>query len=56
MIERIVNKAKSFKEAHDWDVQQNVSMTAQERVGASRVLREKVYRRSKDVRECHKSD
>ena len=54
-MERVVNKARSHEEAADWDIRQQVSMTPQERIRASRELRKRVYREpNPDVRECHK--
>jgi hypothetical protein len=55
-MERIVNKSKSFREAADWDIQQHVAMTPQERIRTARLLQKKVYPDAKDVRECHKND
>lgn len=52
-MERVVNKASSFKQADDWDVQQQISMTPRERIRAARELQRRVYGKdSKDVREC----
>jgi hypothetical protein len=51
----IVNKAKSFKEAEQWGIQQEISMTYKARMAAARQLKERVYGKNvKDVRECHK--
>ena len=53
-MERVVHKAKSFKEADEWDIQQQVAMTPQERLDAAKELRDRVYPPpNKDVRECH---
>lgn len=53
-MERVVNKAKGFKEADEWDVQQQVAMTPEQRLRASRILRNRVYPSdAKDVRACH---
>ena len=55
-MERVVNKASSHDEAHAWDVQQQVSMTPEERLRAARMLKDRAYPHdSKDVRECHLS-
>jgi hypothetical protein len=54
-MERVVNKARSFEEAAAWDIHQQVSMSPQERIRASRELRKKVYPGPvRDVRECHR--
>lgn len=53
-MERIVHKARDFREAAEWDVAQQVRMTPRERWQAARRLKERVYgRNTKDVRACH---
>ncbi len=53
-MERVIHKAKSFKEAEDWDIEQQVSMTPEQRLRAARELRDRVYPvNAKDVRACH---
>jgi len=53
-MERVIHKARSHREAEEWDRRQQVSMTPQERIRAARVLRDRVYPPpNKDVRECH---
>jgi hypothetical protein len=55
-MERVVHISKGFKEAEDWDIQQQVSMTPQQRLDAAKVLRDRTYPPlTKDVRECHKT-
>ena len=50
----VVNIAKNFAEAEQWDIQQQVNMTPNERMAIAKVLRERVYGLgTKDVRECH---
>lgn len=39
----VVNIAKNFKEAEDWDIEQQVNMTPQKRMEAARILRERFY-------------
>ena len=52
-MERTVHKSRSFREAAQWDVEQQVQMTPQERWLAARRLKERVYGRDpKDVRAC----
>jgi hypothetical protein len=54
-MERVVNKAKSFVEADAWDRKQQHSMSPQERVRVSRVLQERVFGSTKDIRACRKT-
>jgi hypothetical protein len=54
MIERVVKKFRSFEEAHQSDIEQQVNMTPAERMAGLRVLIERVYgSNTKDIRECH---
>ena len=54
-MERIVFKAKNFKEAQAWDIHQHVQMTPQERMNIARLLKLKVFPPdAKDVRACHR--
>jgi len=55
-MERVVHKSKSFKEADEWDVRQQLAMTPQQRIDAARALRLRVYGRAKDIRACHKAN
>jgi len=53
-MERIVHIAKSFEEAEAWDIQQNISMSPEERLAAARMLAERIYGKDQpDVREYH---
>ena len=53
-MERVVHIAKGFKEADEWDIQQQVSMTPAQRLAAAKELRERVYPAdAKDIRACH---
>jgi hypothetical protein len=53
-MERVVHIARSHKEADDWDIRQQVAMSPQERIRASRELRRRAYPPpNRDVRECH---
>jgi len=55
MIERIFHKAKNFKEAEEWDIQQQIKMSHEERQMVSKVLRERVYGKDTlDVRKAHR--
>jgi hypothetical protein len=55
-VERIVHKARDFKAAAEWDIQQQVRMTPRERREIARQLKERFYDRdSKDVRACHRT-
>ena len=56
-MERIVHKARGHHEAARWDIEQHVSMTPEERLRASRVLKLRAYPRdAKDVRAWHRSE
>ncbi len=56
-MQRIVNKSYDFESAQEWDIEQHLRMTPQERQRAARLLKERAYPQdSKDVRECHKTD
>jgi len=51
-MERIVHIAKNFEDAEQWDIEQNLSMTPEERMDAARHLTEQVYGKDQpDVRE-----
>lgn len=46
--------AKGFKEADEWDIQQQVSLTPQQRLAAAKELRDRFYPAdAKDIRACH---
>jgi hypothetical protein len=50
-VERVVHKARDFRAAEEWDIQQQIRMTPRERREIARLLKERVYgRKSKDVR------
>lgn len=54
-MERVVKKSRGFREADRWDVQQNISLTPQERIRIAHALRRRAYPGpTKDVRECHR--
>jgi hypothetical protein len=42
-MERIFNKARSSKEAENWDIRQQISMTPEERQHIAKVLRKRFY-------------
>jgi hypothetical protein len=42
-MERIFNKARNSKEAENWDIQQQISITPVERQYIAKVLRERFY-------------
>ena len=53
-MKRILHKSRSFKEAEEWDIQQQISMNPQERLQAAKILRERVFgKNTPDVREYH---
>jgi hypothetical protein len=54
-MERVVNKARNFREAGEWDVTQQVNLTPEQRQEISRALKERFYGRNNvDVRERRK--
>ena len=54
-MERVVNKARSFEEAAEQDVLQQVKMTPRQRMRIARILKERAYPgKTKDVRACHR--
>ena len=42
-MERVINKAKNFREAERWDILQQIAMTAEERQHVAQELRKRVY-------------
>ncbi len=51
-----VHIAKGFEEADQWDVQQQLAMTPEERQAAARELRRRVYGKDcPDIRESERS-
>jgi hypothetical protein len=47
----VVHIAKGFKEAEEWDIHQQVSMTPEQRLRAARELRDRFYPTdAKDIR------
>lgn len=56
-MERIVHKSDDFALAEQWDIEQQLRMTPQQRQSASRTLKERAYpQASKDVRACHRTE
>lgn len=50
-MERVVNKAKNFKEAEEWDIMQQINLTPEQRQEIVKELEVQVYGRSTiDVR------
>jgi hypothetical protein len=53
-MERVVHIAKSFEEAEQWDIEQNLAMTPEERLKAAKELKDRVYGKNPpDVREFY---
>lgn len=53
-MERVVHKAEGFKEAEEWDIEQQISMTPEQRMRAAKELCDRAYPvNAKDVRACH---
>ena len=42
-MERVVHKANGFKEAEEWDIEQQVSMTPEQRLRAAKELCDRFY-------------
>lgn len=54
-MKRVVNVAKNFKEAEEWDIKQILEMSVEERQQAADWLKQKAYGKDNpDVREGHK--
>ncbi len=54
-MKKIVEVSKGFKETEEWDIQQQINMSPQERQKIAKGLKEKVYgKKVKDVRESYK--
>jgi len=45
-MKRVFHKSKSFKEAEEWDIIQNVQLTPEERQKAAAQLRARVFGRN----------
>ena len=55
-MDRVVNKPRDHDEARAWDIQQNASMTPEQRLRAARTLKDRAFPSdAKDVRDCHRS-
>jgi len=53
-MERIVNRTASFSDAQEWDIEQQIRMTANERMKAAAELKLRAYGpNAPDVRECN---
>jgi hypothetical protein len=51
---RTVNKSVGFREAREWDIQQEISMTPEQRQRAAKELKQRVFgRNAPDVRASH---
>lgn len=54
-MKRIVHKASNFKEADQWDIEQQAKMTIDERLAAAKELKRRVYGMDvPDVREAER--
>lgn len=54
-MKRVLHKAKSHGEAEAWDIKQQLSMSAQERMRAAQLLKLRVYgKKNPDVREWYR--
>ena len=51
-MERICKKSKNYKEAEEWDIEQQLRMTPEERQAAAKVLRERVFgHKTEDIKD-----
>lgn len=54
-MEKVAKKFNSFEEAERYDIAQQVSMTAAQRLVAARLLKKRYYReKNKDIRAWHR--
>jgi hypothetical protein len=54
-MEKIVKKFNSFEEAEKYDIDQQIRMTAAQRLAAARLLKKRCYRgKNKDIRAWHR--
>lgn len=54
-MEKVGKRSRSFEEAEEWDIEQQVSMTPQERMKAAKAIKDRLFPPPQpDVRECHK--
>lgn len=55
-MEAVVNKAKTFAEADQWDVQQQVRITPNERMRIAKALKDRAFPKPHiDIREWHRA-
>ena len=55
-MERIVHKTKNFKDAEKYDINQNISMSPEQRQAAAKKIKEREYgKNNPDIREYHKN-
>lgn len=55
-MERVVHKSRDFAAAEEWDIEQHVRMSPEERLRAARLLKDRAFPAdARDVRECHRS-
>jgi hypothetical protein len=54
-IKKVVHISHSFAEAEQWEIQQEITMTAPQRMAAARKIQEWVYgKKTKDIRAWHR--
>ena len=57
VMEQVGRISHTFAEADEWDVQQQLEMSPQERLQAAHELKFRIYPRdSPDVRQCHRPE
>ncbi len=53
-MERVVHISRSFEEAEQWDIEQSLALSPDQRLEAARVLRERVFGKDQpDIRAYH---
>ncbi len=56
-MKRISHKSKNFKEAREWDIQQQINMTPDQRFAAAKELRIRAYGKNvPDVKDCYEKN
>jgi hypothetical protein len=56
-IKRVVHISHSFAEAEQWEIQQELSMTPQQRLSAAKKMQQWTYgKKQKDIRDWHRGN
>lgn len=54
-MKRVFKKSNNFSDAAEWDIQQQISMSPEERQAAANELRRRVFGKRPDVREAERT-